>query len=603
MLARAFFLSLVVNVGIMFGEPTPPIGTKLRDWKLPEVATQSEWSIAAKASNAKAVVVLFLGTECPVNNQYVPKLIELHKIYAKQGVAFFGINSNDHESESQLSEFVREKKLTFPLLRDVNAKVADRFQAKRTPEAFVLDGESIVRYRGRIDDQFERGVQRAFPTKNDLRDAIDAVMSGKEVQNSVTEVSGCPINRSQPRKTASTPSTVSYSTEVSRLIQAKCQSCHRAGEAAPFTLMNYRDAKAWSEAIRESVQEDRMPPWNADPLHGKFSNARNLSTEEKKLFLTWIDQGCPEGDPSHLPQPKQYVKGWRIGTPDQIISMREPIKIPSASPKGGYPYRYVLAGNPIQEDGWIQAIEARPDQRGVVHHILVYAIKPGVPFNPKNEESIVNAIHAGEGPDSDPLGDALLCSYVPGDLPSIFPDGFAKKLKKGSQLVFEMHYTPNGTEVLDQSRVGIIFSKKPVKHQLRGRSILNTEFLIPPLTSAHPVEARYRFKKDVVLLSFSPHMHLRGKSFQFLLTQPNQPNEILANVPKYDFNWQMTYELAKPRLIPKGSVITCKATFDNSAKNPHNPNPLALVGWGDQTWEEMMIGFVEYYDPNEEIKE
>ncbi len=265
------------------------------------------WSTNGR--NARAVVVVFLGTECPVSNAYVPILAALHRLYSPKGVVFVGINSNQQDDATAVAKHSKEYALPFPVLKDDGATVADRFRAERVPEAFVLDGNRTVRYRGRIDDQFGKGIKRPKAGHNDLRDAVDAVLSGKTVARAVTEVAGCPISRSTAGKRVSLKGEpVFYTKHVARVIQRHCQECHRPGEAAPFQLMNYGDAVAWAEAMREAVTERRMPPWFADPAHGKFANDRRLSDADLATLVKWVDQGCAEGDPRTCRRPGNLSK-------------------------------------------------------------------------------------------------------------------------------------------------------------------------------------------------------------------------------------------------------------------------------------------------------
>jgi thiol-disulfide isomerase/thioredoxin len=575
-----------------------PLGTRIVDFSLPQAADGRPWSLVKDGRDAKAVVVLFLGTECPISNAYVPKLAALHKQYHAKGVVFLGINSNQQDDATTVAKHAKEFGIPFVVLKDQGAVVADRFHATRVPQVFLLDGSRTVRYRGRIDDQFGKSVRRPHPTKKDLIDALDAVLAGDAVARPVTEVVGCPISRPlKVKKAVPEGEVITYSKHVARVIQTKCQECHRPGEIGPFKLMTYKDAAAWADAIREVVAEHRMPPWHADPAHGKFVNDRRLSDSDQKTLLAWIDQGCPEGDAADLPPPRRYVQGWRIEHPDEIIQMSREMRVPAQAPKGGLPYEYVLAGKPLTEDKWVQASEIRPGNRGVLHHAIVYIMKPFKKPLPKpdaSSEEISEHLYDDRSPDDTPLPD-MMATFAPGELAISYPAGFAKRLPKGSQLVFELHYTPNGKAGTDRSSLGLVYAKEPPKHEVLGGMAITGEFRIPPLTKDHRVIASTTFDRDVMLLSMLPHMHLRGKSFEYRLVLPDGKEEILLSVPKYDFNWQTRYTLVEQRRLPKGSKIQCTAHYDNSVTNPNNPNPFAIVSWGDQTWDEMMIGFFSYH--------
>jgi mono/diheme cytochrome c family protein len=479
------------------------------------------------------------------------------------------------------------------VLKDAGAKLADRFAADRTPVAFVLDESRTVRYRGRIDDRYDKGIQRAQATRHDLEEAIEAVLAGREVARPVTQTAGCFIARPPSEIRQAGGSRVTYGQHAARLIQEHCQECHRPGEAAPFSLLTYHDARAWSAAIREAVAERRMPPWHADPAHGRFRNSRRLSDADRAMLLAWVDQGCPEGNPSDLPPPRTFVQGWRIGQPDAVFTMPKAVAVPAQAPKAGIPYKFVVVSEPFPEDKWLQAVECRPGQPGVVHHITAFLLPPGT-----------DAEHWQEKTEKAPLfnvlftsydDDYFLAGYGPGEDPLNLPPGQAKLIPKGARIAFEMHYTPNGTACSDRSRVGLVYAKGPPRHRVLTGSALQPFLLIPPGVADQCVVATKTFNRPATLLSLCPHMHLRAKSAAFHLIRPDGSRQILLAVPHYDFNWQTNYYLAEPLRLPKGAKLEFVVHYDNSAANPNNPDPTKYVSWGEQNWNEMMIGFFEYY--------
>jgi peroxiredoxin len=532
---------------------------------------------------AKAVVVLFLGTECPINNAYAPRLAALHKGYAGKGVAFVGINSNCHDTATRIAAHAKEHGLPFPVLKDPANVVADNFGAQRTPEAYLLAPSGKVLYRGRIDDQFGIGYRRKEPLRRDLALALDEVLAGRPVSRPVTPVAGCLIARAlRPSKTGS----ITWTKHVSRIVQQRCQECHRSGQVGPMSLRTYKAAVAWSGMIREVVSEQRMPPWHADPKYGKFSNDRSLSKEERSTLLRWIAQKCPKGDPKDQPPARKFVNGWTIGKPDVVFEMPVEQTVPAKAGRRGVPYRYSFVRTNFTEDKWVQAAEVRPGARAVVHHIIVYA----------------RTLKKRSRDRRDGIGTGFLAAYAPGDMPLVLAPGQAKRVPRGAVLVFQLHYTPNGIEQTDRSSVGLIFAKKPPRHEVRTRSIAQRRFTIPAGAANHEVRSVTTFDRDVDLISLLPHMHLRGKDFKYVAVFPGGKKQTLLSVPRYDFNWQSNYRLAKPLRLPKGTRIECTAHFDNSEDNPNNPDPKKAVRWGDQTWEEMMIGFVDYAIPPEEGK-
>lgn len=523
----------------------------------------------------KAVVVLFLGTHCPINNAYAPRLAALHAQFADKRVQFLAINSNADDTAEAIAEHARKHKIPFPVLRDPVHTVADLFAAERTPEAFVLDEKRTIRYQGRIDDQFGIGFQRPKATRNDLALAVEEVLANKDVGVAKTAVAGCLIGRApRPKEEAK----VTYAKDVAPILQRRCQECHRPNHIGPMSLMTYRSASSWAAMIKEVVTEKRMPPWHADPQHGSFRNDRRLTKEEYDTLLAWIDQGCPQGDPKDAPPPRQFAEGWAIGQPDQIFSMPREFKVPAQGPKSGVRYQNFRVDTNFQEDKWIQAVEARPGNRAVVHHIIVYVLVNG------------KRLQGAE----DGIGQGFLVAYAPGDFGVSLPPGAAKRIPKGATLMFQMHYTPNGAEQTDRSSVGLVFAKKPPEHEVRTRAIAQQLFFIPPGKDDQRVTSSSTFRKDALLWSLMPHMHLRGKSFKYEVVYPGGKREVLLDVPKYDFSWQDNYFFKEPLQLPAGTRIECTAHFDNSKNNPSNPDPAAWVRWGDQTWEEMMIGFVNY---------
>jgi hypothetical protein len=470
-----------------------------------------------------------------------------------------------------VAHYARTRNIDFTILKDPGNKVADQFAAVRTPEVFLLDSQRIVRYWGRIDDQFGIGYARPKPEQRYLAEAIDAVLAGTEVIKPTAQGLGCRIGRIS-RKAAS--GHITYSKHIAPILNAHCVRCHRKGEIGPFTLGSYAEAAGWTETIREVIAEGRMPPWHANTQFGHFRNDARLPDEAKELIFKWIDDGAPEGNPADLPPPPQFVEGWRIGQPDIVFSMPNPFTVPA---KGVVGYQHFATDVTFDEDKWIQAAEVRPGNRAVVHHLILYYVPPGTEKQ-KPEAVLFNS----------------LAAYSPGMPASVFRPGHAKFVPKGSKLIIQCHYTPNGSEQIDQSVAGIIFADPAtVEKQLLTQLCMNFKLNIPPGDANYLAEADYRFDQDTNLYSLLPHMHLRGKSFRFDAHYPDGSMETLLDVPRYDFNWQNSYVFDEPRRMPEGTVMHCTALFDNSAENLMNPDPTTAVRWGDQTWEEMMVGTFE----------
>lgn len=384
-----------------------------------------------------------------------------------------------------------------------------------------------------------------------------------------------------------------FTKDVLPIFQEKCQGCHRPGEIGPMPLMSYEQARPWAKAIKAAVATKKMPPWFADPHVGKFANDRSLTESESKTILAWVDAGVPQGSPKDAPAPKKWLQGWNIPQPDLVVDLPVKITVPA---KGEIDYQYVLAQPNFKEDVWVQMVEVRPAAPSVVHHAVVFIREP-------NSRWLRNEIQPGVAWTAPPNRRAaetfggnseILTIYTPGMVPDVWKPGVAKKIPAGSDLIFQMHYTANGKETVDQTRVGIVFSKEPPTERVITSAAVNTMFAIPPGDSNYKVEGKAQpHTNPGTIISFFPHMHVRGKAFEMRLIQPSGEVETLLKVPHYDFNWQLSYKAETPIPIVPGARIEATAWFDNSANNGANPDPKATVRWGEQSWEEMMIGFYD----------
>jgi len=572
---RVLFLScLLFSASLLAAENPTPIGDRVESFKLDDYRGKSH--SLDDLSDKKLIVVAFLGTECPLAKLYGPRLAKLDEEFASRGVAFIGINSNVQDSITEIASYARRHEIGFPILKDVGNRVADQLGAERTPEVFVLDQVRIIRYWGRIDDQYGVGYIRDEPRQQDLKLALDQLLSGESVSNPETESVGCHIGRvREPQKDA----TVTYANQIVRILQKRCVECHRDGEIAPFELTDYNEVVGWAEMIEEVVREQRMPPWHADPSHGEFANERLLTEDEKQLIYRWVAEGAPLGDAKLIPESPQFAEGWQLPRkPDAEFFITD--KPYTVKAEGEVKYQWFSVDTGFKEDKWVKAAEILPGNRAVVHHVLAFVRKPG-------------ERRSGGG------GDGHLVGYVPGLRNEPLPDGMAKLIPAGSQLVFQVHYTPVGTVQQDRSKIGLVFADlKEVTHLVKTTQAANPRFRIPPNDGNYQVEATSSpAPQELLLLSFMPHMHLRGKSFLYEAEFADGSKEPLLNVPAYDFNWQTSYQLAEPMRLTKGTRIHCVAHFDNSEKNLNNPDPTKTVGWGDQTWDEMMIGYFDIAVP------
>jgi hypothetical protein len=406
---------------------------------------------------------------------------------------------------------------------------------------------------------------------------------------------------------ATAPPPVTFYKDALPVLQKNCQTCHRPGESGPMSFLSYETTRPWAKAIKTAVLTKKMPPWFADPHYGKFSNDRSMTQADIDTLVSWADTGAQAGNLKDAPKPIDWVEGWRIGKPDQVISMPVAFNIPAS---GTIDYQYIVIPTGFTEDKFIQLSEARPGNPAVVHHIIAFIrepgnpwlkeAQPGVPFVPRErarraEEEAKN----GDKPkqqDGGGFGD-FLAGYAPGTLPNVMKPGQAKLVKAGSDLVLQMHYTANGKATTDISKIGIVFATTKPTERVLTLAASNASFAIPPGDSNYQVDSKLTLQDDAMLINLLPHMHFRGKSFEYRVTYPSGEKETLLDVPHYDFNWQLTYELAQPKLLPKGTVIECTAHYDNSPNNRYNPDPAKEVHFGEQTWEEMMIGFMDVSVP------
>lgn len=559
-------LCIVANAAGTFGKD---IGTAVSSFRL---TSNYGKEVALDDFRDKSVVVIaFLGTECPLAKLYGPRLNELQQKYADQGVAVIGVVSNQQDSLTEMTGYAHRHKIEYPLLKDLGSKLAEELGATRTPEVVVLDSQRQISYRGRIDDQYGVGVARQEPLRRDLEEAIQELLKGKPVSVPRTQAVGCIIGKEQ---SVEPTGEVTFNKHIAPILNARCVQCHREGEIGPFKLTDYQEVLGWEQTILEVIDDNRMPPWNANPEVGHFKNDPRLSDAERELLKTWVANGMPEGDAADLPPPPKFVEGWRIPEPDQVFGMKDAFSVPA---QGIVDYKRFEVDPGWTEDKYIYAAEARPGNIAVVHHIVIYIIPPG------ERRLDLRQILAG---------------YAPGSLPVLYEEGVAMKIKAGSKLLFEMHYTPNGEAQSDLSYAGVCFTdESKVKRLLQGQIAIEPELLIPAGASEHPVVAEYKVRKDELLLSMTPHMHLRGKAFRYEAKYPDGRTEMLLDVPNYDFNWQLKYILAEPKLLPKGTTVQCTAVYDNSPDNLANPDPNVMVRWGDQSSEEMMIGFMDTIPP------
>lgn len=527
------------------------------------------------------VVLAMTSTSCPLSKKYLPTLVDLAQSYSSRGVAFVLVNpiAVDKRAEMQTAKSSLAGKASYVF--DEHGQLAAALGAKTTTDVIVLDPSRTVVYHGAVDDQYGIGYAHDAPKQRLLADALDDLLAGRQPEIAATDAPGCKLDL-DPAKTATQ---VTYHNRISRIVQRHCVECHREGGVGPFALNSYDDVIGHAPMIAEVLKRGIMPPWFATPASeghvSPWANDRSLASVEKADLLAWVGGSRPVGDPADAPRPQAFAEGWQIGKPDAVFQFPAPVHVKAT---GTMPYQNVTVKSEIDEDKWVQAIEIRPGARQVVHHVLVFVRGGEAGNNPSAEE-------ADEG------RSGYWGIYVPGTSTLVYPEGYAKRLPKGATFRFQMHYTPNGTAADDVTQIGLIYAKQPPKHEVRVAGVVNTRLRIPPGEGNHREVATLRVPVDVEVLAFLPHMHLRGKAARYEVSGKDHASELLLDIPRYDFNWQLLYRYAEPLPLKAGDMLTFTSWFDNSDKNPANPDPTKTVRWGPQTYDEMQLGYVEYIVP------
>ena len=548
------------------------VGRQVPDLELQDLDGQKRTLSAL--GEGKPVVVALVSSSCPVSKRYLPTLAGLEKEFAARGAKFVLIAPTATDTPEELRTALKNAGVMAPCVPDLNGAISRTLGATSTTDVFVVDGARTIVYRGAVDDQYGLGYSLEAPRKRFLANAVNALLAGQLPDVQATEAPGCVLDLSAAAPIATN---ATYHNRISRILQANCQECHRGGGVAPFPLETYEQVTAKAGMIRRMVDKDLMPPWGAAPAvsgHSPWMNDRSLAPQEKTDLLAWLNADKPAGDPKDAPIARTWPGEWKIGTPDAVVQIPQPIEVKAT---GTMPYQYASVETTYPEDRWVRGLEVQPTARDVVHHVLIFAQEKGE--------------KPGRGGDG--LG-GFFAAYVPGSDSVVYPGGFAKKLPAGARLVFQIHYTPNGTAVNDQVRMGMLFSPEPPEHEVQVIGIADTRLSIPPGADNHPETASIPVPQPVKILGLMPHMHVRGKAFRFEVILPGGETRSLLEVPRYDFNWQLAYRYAEPVQLPAGSKVRATGWFDNSTKNPANPDPAKTVRWGPQTHDEMMLGYVEY---------
>lgn len=520
---------------------------------------------------AKGYALVFVNTTCPIARRYMPRIEEMHKKYASQGIQFVAVYNSQDETPKEIAAHGLEVGMTVPLVWDENQVCTKALGVERVPQAVLLDADKHVVYSGRIDDQYRTGGVQPRVSRHDLAEAIDELLAGKPISVAETTVDGCKVTAwVEPQF----DDPVTFHEHVESILQNHCQKCHHEGTAAPFGLVSYDDAKAQGEMLAEVVGEGRMPPWYANSEFGHFANDPTLTPKERDLVKAWVNAGMPEGDASKAPKPLEFPETvWRIGEPDLVLTMAKPHKIKA---DGYLPYQYVFLQPPFAEDTYVQSIEVRPHNRAVVHHCNAFYL------DPVTKKASANTFITG---------------YVPGGMPFLMEPGIAQRMPKGAVVGLQIHYVTTGKKEESTISIGFRYAGGTVQKTTHFILLDPRDIAIPPGDSFYEKKASRKVEKDSTLLGLFTHMHLRGRDMTFFANYPNGKRETLLQIPNFNFDWQLGYvcpPAPHAKKIPAGTELEAIAHFDNSKFNPYNPDPEYTVPYGDQSYDEMFNGFIFY---------
>ena len=531
-------------------------------------------TLGSLVKGRKGLLIAATSATCPLGRKYGPELQRLTAVAVELGFAVLFVPAEEGDPASVPSG-------GGTALPKPDWKLLSVLGARATTEVFLLDATRTLVYRGAIDDRYGLGYAKEKAAHPYLADALRAVAAGDLPAVQATEAPGCEIDRAALAQGGASFPAPTYHNRISRIVAQNCLECHRTGGIAPFPLETPQQVLAKAGMIRKVVSERRMPPWSAAEAptghRSPWINDRTLPASDVSDLLAWLGGDRPLGDAADAPVARRWPAEWVIGTPDRVWQIAQPIEVKA---EGTMPYQYATVETGLTEDRWVRGWEVQPTAREVVHHVLVFVRPPG---------------ESGRKSRRDGDEDGYFAAFVPGNDHVIYPEGFAKKLPAGSRLRFQIHYTPNGSATRDQVRVGALLSTEPPRHVVETTGIANGKINIPPGAPNHPESATIPVPIEVKVLGFMPHMHLRGKAFRYDVILPDGATHTLLDVPKYDFNWQIAYRLAEPVTLPAGSRVRATGWFDNSSANPANPDPTKTVHWGPQTFDEMMLGYVEFY--------
>lgn len=538
----------------------------------------------------KATVFVFVSSQCPIANTYTPRLVELGKTYRAQGVNFFLVDSNREDSAAKVQQYARERAFPFPAVKDNGTALVDSLGADKTPEAIIVDAQGIVRYRGRIDDNADR----SKVTRSDVREALDALLAGKPIGRTRTLAFGCSIFRDTVAPAAVTgAATFTYARDIAPILNRNCVSCHRAGEAAPFPLQTYAQAKTWATAIKEYTARHLMPPWKPIPGYGEFCDARTLTPKEIAAIARWADSGAPQGHAAKAVAVPTFAPAseWALGKPDMELKPVAPYHLAA---EGKDVYREFVLPAQFAEDRYLNGIELKAGNRAIVHHIIVF-------FDPSGKSAELDGKETEPGY-SVPGGaigvkDAVwVVGWAPGNSPNFLSPGTAFKLPANGRIVLQVHYHKTGKVEEDRSRIGLHFvDKAQVDQVLYTAPVAGGNLALKPNVAHQEVTGSFTLPTALTIRAALPHMHMLGHEMKVTATLPDGKTVPMIYINDWDFNWQETYRYKAPLHLPAGTKVNLVAYFDNTEQNPRQPShPPRFVTWGEQTTDEMCLAFFQF---------
>lgn len=592
----AFVILMLAAGGIAFSDDVPTSPRPI----LKSIYRHEHLLTDFVSEDTEALACVFMSKDCPIAQQYIPRLMamyhELNDIDPqttsydpyKERVRLLAVYSNAGDDVYEMARHAQALDYPFPALLDVEGRLAEQLGIRRTPEVVVFDHDLTIRYHGAIDDQYFKGGVKPKPRKHYLKDGLTSLIAGEKISPRETLAAGCLL---EPHGRDSESADVSFYKDVLPVMQTHCQTCHRWGEVGPFPLVTYDDVADHAEMIREVVRERRMPPWPAEsPRH--FTKDVRLSVEQIAAIQSWVQGGLAKGRESDAPPAATWPekRTWKIGEPEVVYEMPQAFTIPAA---GLVEYQYYRFKTGFEEDRWVRGVEIQAGEPRVVHHLLVHQVPTGGGLGAFDMLELYGGLGASRT-------NTLVGDYSPGD------DNAARKysqdsglrIRAGNDIVFEVHYTPIGTELADRSRMGLILADTAPQREIKSRLFLKPRgrFLIPKRHPHFRMQDTYWFETDVRILGVRPHMHLRAKNYKLDVVHPDEDErtEPILTIPIWDYFWHKTYMFEEPVVLKAGKELLATVVYDNSEFNPNNPDPDYETPWGQGTEHEMFNTFILY---------